>query len=543
MGALEKIESSSKLNFISNLIGFLFTYSISFFLSPYIVGLLGEESYGFVSLAQNFTNYISVATVALNSMASRFISIALYENDVEKAKRYYTSVIIANSIITAILVIPCAILIWKLEYVISIPVELITDVKILFAIIFLGFFITLLTSLFSVGVFVENKLYLNAVHNIEASIVHLILTLLLFKLFPANVIYVGIVSVVCSIYRIVWQYYYLRKFQPALIVDKNCFDKTKIGELLKAGSWSLVGQLSYFMNSGFDLLLTNQFVSSSAMGVLAISATLPGIIRSIFSSVSTSFTPDLTKLYAEKRYEEMSIEINKSFKLMNLVLIVPLAGLTIFGGDFYALWQPTQDAGQLHLLSTIKVFTLVFTAGLASVHEIFTIANKLKPQSLATLVSGICNIIAVLIVLNTTSLGVIAIAGIPIIIDLIRNFTFTIPYASKCIQQSPAKLYFLVLRAFLIYCIISGLYYLVRTFIWAPTTWFQLILLAAVCGIIGYIIVLFCIYGWAGSINLIRNLLIKLKIIKVSNVKNENMGTAEDIEIDVKEEIEKNFEE
>ncbi len=59
---------SSTLNFISNLCAFFVTYSISFFLSPYIVGLLGEDAYGFVSLAQNFTNYISIATVSLNKL-------------------------------------------------------------------------------------------------------------------------------------------------------------------------------------------------------------------------------------------------------------------------------------------------------------------------------------------------------------------------------------------------------------------------------------------------------------------------------------------
>ena len=504
MGKSINIKPSAKLNFISNLIGFLFTYSISFFLSPYIVGLLGEESYGFVSLAQNFTNYISVATVALNSMASRFISIALYENDMEKAKRYYTSVIIANSIITAILVVPCTILIWKLEYVISIPPEMIFDIKLLFAVIFSGFFITLLTSLFSVAVFVENRLHLNAIHNIEGSILHLGLTVLLFKLFPANVVFVGITSVVTSVYKIVWQWIYLKKYQPSLRVDGRYFDKSKISELLKAGSWSLVGQLSYFMTSGFDLLLANEFVSSSAMGVLAISATLPAIIRSIFSSVSSAFTPNLTKLYAENCYDEMSVEVTKSFKMMNIMLIVPLAGLTVFGANFYRLWQPTQDANQLHILSTIKVFTLVFTAGLASVHEIFTIANKLKAQSLATLISGICNIIAVLIVINTTNLGIFAIAGIPIIIDLIRNFTFTIPYASKCIQQKPRKLYFLVVKAFLIYAVLCGAYYLARLFIFNPMSWIGLIVMAGICGVVGFAFVVVCVYGWSGTMNLAK---------------------------------------
>ena len=83
MGLIKKnkIVTSSTSNFVGNLLGFLVTYSISFFLSPYIVGMLGESAYGFVSLATSFTNYITLATVALNSLASRFISIAIFNNE------------------------------------------------------------------------------------------------------------------------------------------------------------------------------------------------------------------------------------------------------------------------------------------------------------------------------------------------------------------------------------------------------------------------------------------------------------------------------
>ena len=481
------------LNFISNLCAFLITYSISFFLSPYIVGVLGEEAYGFVSLATNFTNYIALATVALNSLASRFISIAVFAGDWEKAQKYYTSVLIANLIITAILLIPCILFIGFLEYILTIPSNLIIDVKVLFGTIFAGFFVSLFSSLFSVGVFVENKLYLTALTNAIGAIVRLGLTLGLFLIFPAKIAYVGAVTLLINMHTLFWQYFYKRKFLPNIKVQKSAFDSSKIKELVKAGSWSLVSQLSGILNTGLDLLIANEFIDPAAMGILAISATLPTIIQSVLSSVSSSFTPNLTKDYANGDYETLMKDMRTSIRMMGIVLIVPLAGLTAFGADFYALWQPTQDAQTLQILSVLKILCLTFTASMAAVHEIFVVANKLKPQAIATLISGIANIVIVYILLRTTSLGIFAIAGVSSIIAVIRNFVFTFPYAAKCVNQKWYAFYGLSLQSFASYAIITLLFYAVRIFIYTPTSWISFIITCAICGVIGFFLNMFII--------------------------------------------------
>ena len=52
---------------------FLINVFIGFWMSPFIVGKLGEEAYGFSSLGTNFTTYMSFFTVAINSFAARYI--------------------------------------------------------------------------------------------------------------------------------------------------------------------------------------------------------------------------------------------------------------------------------------------------------------------------------------------------------------------------------------------------------------------------------------------------------------------------------------
>ena len=481
-------KNSSTLNFISNLCAFFLTYSISFFLSPYIVETLGSDAYGFVSLATSFTNYISLITVALNSLASRFVSVALFNKEFDKANRYYSSVITANGIITAVMVIPCTVFILFLERFLSVPAALVVDVKILFALVFASFFISLLTSLFNVAVFVENKLYLTAQHNAEGSFLRLGLTVALFALFPAKIAFVGATSLIANLYSICWKYYYKRKFLPNLRYSRKYNDKGKVVELIKAGSWSLLGQISGLLNSGFNLLLANLFVSPAAMGAIAISQTLPSIVRSVMGSVSSAFTPNLTRFYAAGQYEEMEKELVKSIRMLSVVMVVPLAGLTAFGKTFFELWQPTQDAKMLWILMILNMFGLTFSGSTASIHEVFTVTNRLKGQAIAVFISGIVNMGATILLVQYTNLGAYAVVCVGSVLDIIRNFVFTFPYAAKCIKRPWYVFSLQSLRAFFSYVVITALFFVLNRFVYSPDSWATFLLLCIPCGIVGLLL-------------------------------------------------------
>ena len=75
------------VNLSSSLVAFVVSLLISFFLSPYIIKTLGVEANGFVSLANTFINYATLITIALNSMAGRFITIAINEGEYKKANK------------------------------------------------------------------------------------------------------------------------------------------------------------------------------------------------------------------------------------------------------------------------------------------------------------------------------------------------------------------------------------------------------------------------------------------------------------------------
>ena len=78
------------VNMVASLVNFAVSVGIGLVLTPYIVRSIGAEAYGFIGLANTFVSYAQLLTIALNSVAGRFITVAYHEGDEAKANGYYS---------------------------------------------------------------------------------------------------------------------------------------------------------------------------------------------------------------------------------------------------------------------------------------------------------------------------------------------------------------------------------------------------------------------------------------------------------------------
>ena len=116
-------------------------------------------------------------------MAGRFITISVHKNQIEDARKYFSSVFFSNIIL--VLFINCIAIgvLYKLEYIVKIPEELVGDVKLLFGCIFLNFFISLIFNVYSVSTFIRNRLDLSSTRSIVAHALKALLLIALFYFF------------------------------------------------------------------------------------------------------------------------------------------------------------------------------------------------------------------------------------------------------------------------------------------------------------------------------------------------------------------------
>ena len=127
------------LNLISSIVVFATQLSISFFLTPFILKNLGNEAFGFLTLANSIVSYGYILTVAINSVAGRFVALEYHKNNIKRANFYFSSVVIVNLFFTLLIAFFSLIFTINLEYFLNITDELTIDVKVMFLLYFLNF--------------------------------------------------------------------------------------------------------------------------------------------------------------------------------------------------------------------------------------------------------------------------------------------------------------------------------------------------------------------------------------------------------------------
>jgi O-antigen/teichoic acid export membrane protein len=418
-------------NIITAILTLLATAAINFFLTPYIVRTLGVGAQGFLQLSTNFASYVAVVTIALNAMSGRFISIAVQKGETENACRYYTSVLFGNIFLCAVMTLPLWLFILFIDKIISVHPVLVADVRILFGLSLISLFAGNIILQWNNVFYITDKIYLQSIGNCIGAVLKALLVLVLFVFFAPKMWYMGLAAIVAMCFSAAWGLWFKAKLLPDLRVRLKLFSLAHLKELVLSGIWRSIQGAGEMLLSGLDLLICNLMIGEMAMGVLALSKMLPLFIGQLIWTITSTFAPDLTIKYANGDLEGIKREIKKASKIISVICTIPLAGLMVFGREFFTLWVPTEDSVQLHLLSILICANLAIATGVQPCGNIFVTVNRIKPQAISVILSGLINILFVFLMLRYTNLGIYALAGASMINGTIRNFIYTVPAAAS----------------------------------------------------------------------------------------------------------------
>lgn len=465
------------VNLFAQVVALAVSLAISFFITPIIIENIGKESYGFLGLANNFTGYITVITVALNALAGRFVTISIHRDKMKDANEYFNSVIIANIIIAAILIVPVIIFIWKLEFFLQVPEDNIVDIKMTFVYVFASFFLNLICSILSVATFATNKIHLSSLRNIESNVIRITLIFMLFYCIEPRISFVSLGLLVANVFVAATNYVYTKKLLPDIHISPKFFNLKKVKELIVSGCWNSITSLSNMLLEGLDLLITNIFIGAGPMGIVSIIKTIPNVLNQCMGSILNVFLPQLTIDYAKYKKESMVAYIDFSSKIVGMAMAIPLAFVVAMGRYFYSIWLPSENSTQLWILSIISLAGLIFGGSVNIMYNLYNVTNKLKMPAIITLVTGVLNTSIVLLLLNTTSLGIYAVVGVSSLLGILRNICLNVPYSAYCIGEKVSVFYKMVLRS-VIMLIIGSVFGVGVVQLLEPDNWWMLILSA-----------------------------------------------------------------
>lgn len=448
------------INMTASLVAFVVGLGVRFLLTPYIVESLGAEAYGFIGLSMNILSYTSLITIALNSMSGRFITISYVEKKYKKANQYFSSVFYSNLILAVAILILGLILILFLEDVIIIPPYLVVDVKVLFLLLLINSTITLVMEVWRCAIFAKNRLDLSNIRNIVGHILNASVLLFLFSFFTPHIWYMGVAGIILGIYTSIANYRIGKVITPELSINKSFFDIKKVYELIKAGSWNVLNMLGEILGQGLDLIIANIFIGATAMGIFSITRNIPFMVLGLFQMLAGTFAPILTRLYAEKKEEELLAELKKTIRILGFFTTFPLACLFLLGEDFYQLWLPSQNASLLQNLTIFGgLISMVFAMPLEALWNIFTITNKLKYSTYVVLANNIMIFLTVfcsMFIVEDTNVKLFILAGARVFWGSLRALIFLPLYGAHCLGVSKTTFYPPIMKSVLSLLIVLG---------------------------------------------------------------------------------------
>ena len=504
----QKRNTQTLINLVSSIMTLVFSAAISFFLSPFIVRTLGEEANGFTQLANNFITYASLLTVALNSMSGRFITINYYKNDISACKRYYSSIVIGNLFIMTVLMLPAILCVYKLENIINISDGNVYQVKVLFSFVFANFFVQQITSFLNISTYVKNKLYIQNLMGMINSLLRAIMLILAFSLLSPKMYYVSAIGFILSIVSAIVALVIKKKIFSDVPFEFKSFDIKSIYHLVSSGIWNTINQCGHVLMTGIDLLLANLFIGPGPMGVLSVAKTIPTLVTQLATTVNNSFSPNQTISYSTDNNEEFLNSLEYAKKISCVVISIPIMVFCVFCFDFYKLWQPTLNAKTLAVLSILTLMVYIPFCATQTLQNVYTVANKLKVNSITFLITGFTSAIATFFAVKYTSFGIFAVAGISSFFSMLRNLLVTIPYVSKLVGK---KWYYFYKDVFLsfISCALAGFVSNLIKILLKPNSWVCLIIACCISVVFSLTINAFVLLNKDQRIKIIKKILRK----------------------------------
>ena len=506
------------VNLIGQLTSFICTMGISFFLTPYIVASLGQAAYGFVGLANSITSYITLFTIAINGMLSRYITVEYSKKDYESASGYFSTALIAQGVLALILIIPMLLLAGNMDLVFDVSPELAPDVKILWAMVFITFLCGLPAAGYGSATYATNRLDIGAIINILTNVVRAALLLIAFVFFTPHVWYMGLASIASSLVSITANMLAKKKLMPEVKLGRKYFNKKYIHQLLTVGIWNSLNKLQQILYTGLDLTITNLFINASEMGTLSIAKTIPTQMSTLISTISATFDPTMTISYAKGNMKDFLEQTKFAMKFSGFFCSVPILGFIAFGQNFYHLWMPSLSDADVLKVQILAVFTLlpqVFSVYIFPLYTVNTITTKLKIPVFVSIGIGIVNVVTVFILLQTTSLGVYAVAGVSSILWVFRVFLFVPSYAAWTLEMPLKTFYGPLMRGVLNVAVVGGVLVTVASFVQA-SSWLSFLLICGISGLIGYFLCFFVMFEKSERMHAINTL--KKKFMKKGKV-------------------------
>ena len=284
----------------------MITMVVGLFTSRVVLNTLGVEDYGINNVVGGVVAMFSLISASISGSIGRFITFELGSGNKEKLKRVFSTSVTIQIILAIIVVIVAEIIgIWFLNNELQINPDRIIAAHWVFHCSLITFAVGLISLPYNACIVAHEKMNVYAYISILEVVLKLVIVyMLLISPFDKLETYAVLGVCVALLIRLIYGWYCKRQFEECTY--NFILDKTLFKQMFGFAGWQLVGSSAAILRGQGSDILINIFTKTTVVNAAAgIAATLTGVISGFVGNFTMAFTPQITKLYAAQKFDEL----------------------------------------------------------------------------------------------------------------------------------------------------------------------------------------------------------------------------------------------
>ena len=359
--------------------------------TSFLIGYLGIAAYGMVPLVNSLVISMAILATAQYSTVSRFLAIELEQGDRQGANKTFNTAL--SAIAAACLALSPLILFISLNFpmIFDVPPGWEKDASWLFAIVAVGFFVTVIGNNFGVSPFIHSRFLLINVVNFVSLLARIGFVVILFFFFRARLSYVGGGILIGALISLLGFVLLWRKFTPELHVQITAFDRSRLRPMMGMGGWITVNMVGAVLLARVDLVVVNVFFGAAMTGGYAAVVQFSPLMESLVNAAAGVFRPVVLLKYAQGDFAALQRLSSQAIKLLGLGLALPVGLLCGFSHPLLTIWLGP-SFGYLSVLLVILVCHQSLNLSVRPLLDVQNAFNRVRWPGIATLLTGVASL-------------------------------------------------------------------------------------------------------------------------------------------------------
>lgn len=328
---------------------------ISLYTTRIVLDALGIEDFGVYNVVLSTVTLVSFFIGVLSSSSQRFLTFELGTGNLKKLQDTFSTMLSMNlSLSIIVLILVEFIGLWFINTYLKIPFDRVDEAIYIFHIILISTIVNAFKTPFYAVVMAHEKMNIFAMISVvEAILKFFVAYLLMITSFDKLIFYTYLLLTINLLITVTYILYCIKKHQELQI--KFGFNKEIFKSIIGFTGWNTMGGLAYITSTQGLNIIFNMFYGIVLNAAMAIAYQVNAAIENIASNLLAATTPQITKLYATRQFEELKTLLYRNSKyafLLMWILVLPFVLNITFILDIWLINTP-------QYLEDIIIFLLV----------------------------------------------------------------------------------------------------------------------------------------------------------------------------------------